>query len=190
MTDEERKFVSRGGLKLDGALSDFGLDVSRLTAADFGCNVGGFTDCLLQRDAGKVHAIDTGYGDLAWTLRKDDRVVVHERTNALHLEPVEPVDLVVLDMSWTPLHLGVPQAAKWLKPDCLGIVALLKPHYEYAKLHKKKLHRTLTSEEAEQVRTDVCERLDELGFEVRSTTRCRIKGKGGNREFLLWLVPR
>jgi len=122
-------FVSRGGLKLDHALTEFGLDVTGFVCADLGCSTGGFTDCLLQRGAARVHSVDTAYGELAWKLRQDERVTVHERSNALHLEPAEPCDLVVLDLGWTKQDKAIPAAASWLKPTG-RIVSLVKPHYE------------------------------------------------------------
>ncbi|MCA9311333.1 MAG: hypothetical protein KDA21_09020, partial [Phycisphaerales bacterium] len=92
--------VGRGGLKLHHALETFGVDVTGLAAADLGCNLGGFTDCLLKRGAAHVHAVDTGYGILDYRLRTDARVTVMERTNVLHAEPPVSVDLVVIDMGW------------------------------------------------------------------------------------------
>lgn len=125
-----RRFVSRAGEKIDAALDAFALDVTGLACADFGSNVGGFTDCLLQRGAASVVAVDTGYGTLAWTLRKDPRVVVRERTNALHAEPPESlVDLLTIDLAWTPQRLAIPAALRWLKPGG-RILTLVKPHYE------------------------------------------------------------
>jgi len=187
------RFVSRGGEKLRAALEAFALDVADRTCADFGCNVGGFTDCLLQRGAAKVYAIDTGYGALAWTLRKDPRVVVMERTNALHVECVEPVDLVVIDAAWTCQEHIVPAAMRWLAPrgsddaplPC--VVSLLKPHYEMARLDPSRRHRKgpLTADETEHVRTTVVSRLAEQGWSVRDAVRSPVRGKGGNSEFLL-----
>src|ERR1051325_6264535 len=94
-------FVSRAGIKLEHALNTFGLDVSGLTCADLGSNAGGFVDCLLRRGAAKVYAIDTGYGALDWKLRKDARVVVMERTNAMHATLPEKVAVVTIDVAWT-----------------------------------------------------------------------------------------
>lgn len=110
------QFVSRAGLKLEHALREFGFDVAGLVCADFGCNVGGFTDCLLQRGARKVYAIDTGYNVLAYKLRVDERVVVMERTNALHVAKPQAadVDLVVIDMAWTQQRHALPAAVRWL----------------------------------------------------------------------------
>lgn len=130
MAEETCPFVSRAGRKLAHALDAFKLDVTGLRCADFGCNVGGFTDCLLQRGAASVVAVDTGYGTLAWKLRSDPRVTTMERTNALHALPPQPgVDLVTVDMAWTPQRLAVPAALRWLGPGG-RIITLVKPHYE------------------------------------------------------------
>ena len=184
MSQEERKFVSRGGQKLDAAIEAFGLDISTSICADFGCNVGGFTDCMLQRGAEKVFAVDTGYGQLAWTLRKDPRVVVMERTNALYTDAPQLVDFVTIDVAWTPLGLIVPAAAKWLKPGG-KIVALLKPHFELTKLEKKKPHTTLTDERAMEVALLVQQLLAQNGSQTLAVIQSPLRGKGGNCEFLL-----
>src|SRR6478736_10084862 len=110
-------FASRAGLKLDHALTVFQIDVSGLTCADLGSNVGGFVDCLLQRGAAKVYSIDTGYGVLDWKLRKDPRVVVMERTNAMHVTLPEPVSLVTIDVAWTRQRHILPAAVRLLKRD-------------------------------------------------------------------------
>jgi 23S rRNA (cytidine1920-2'-O)/16S rRNA (cytidine1409-2'-O)-methyltransferase len=137
----EERFVSRAGAKLLHALEAFAIDVAGKRCADFGCNVGGFTDCMLQRGAAHVTAIDTGYGSLAWKLRQDPRVEVRERTNALHAEPpAGGVDLVVVDLAWTPQRLAVPAALRWLAPGG-RIVTLVKPHYELQEDEKPWLDR-------------------------------------------------
>jgi 23S rRNA (cytidine1920-2'-O)/16S rRNA (cytidine1409-2'-O)-methyltransferase len=189
----ESRFVSRAGDKLNAALDAFGLDVSGATCADFGCNIGGFTDCLLQRGAARVYAVDTGYGALAWKLRKSDRVVVMERTNALRCDVPEPVDLVAIDVAWTPQSLIVPAAARWLKDSHAGagrIVSLLKPHYELAKMRRDRPRRRLADAEAEAVCLEVCRRLAESNCCVTAAMRSRLRGKGGNLEFLLLLDVR
>src|SRR3954447_21258590 len=99
--DTKRSFVSRAGEKLEAALVTFPVEVSGRVCADLGANVGGFTDCLLRHGAAKVYAVDTAYGVIAWTLRKDPRVVVKDRTNALHVHLPEPVSLVSVDVGWT-----------------------------------------------------------------------------------------
>ncbi|MFZ2874720.1 MAG: SAM-dependent methyltransferase [Phycisphaerales bacterium] len=184
-------FVSRGGLKLRYALDEFRLDPSGLVCADLGCSTGGFTDCLLSRGVARVFAVDTAYGELAWKLRKDPRVHVMERSNALHMEPAEPVDLVTLDLSWTPLRLAVPAALRWLRPEG-RIIALLKPHYE----HKDRggslprggvLHESV----AEEVTHAVAASLPALGVAVLGLARSPILGgkgkKAGNAEWLVLL---
>ncbi|MHC4294875.1 MAG: SAM-dependent methyltransferase [Planctomycetota bacterium] len=187
MAMEDREFVSRGGVKLQAALDAFELDVRGLTCADFGCNVGGFTDCLLQNGAGKVYAVDTGYGELAWKLRNDPRVVVMERTNALHCELPEAVDLVTIDVGWTPQERIVPAAMGCLAPGGL-IVSLLKPHYELSKLAHRKPHAPLSAQKTCEVCRNVCQRLMQQGCCIRAVMRSVLAGKGGNVEFFLLLA--
>jgi len=181
---EPSKFVGRAGDKLDAALAAFAVDVAGWTCADFGCNVGGFTHCLLTRGAARVYAVDTGYGALAWTLRQDPRVVVMERTNALYADAPEPVDLVAIDVAWTPQRLIVPAARKWLKPGGI-IVSLLKPHYELAKLEGKKPRAPLSDDQSAEVVREVSRQLAELACGVQSVLPSTVVGKGGNTEYLL-----
>src|SRR5438552_9381049 len=124
-----RDFVSRAGQKLDHALDHFALDITGFVCADLGCSTGGFTDCLLQRGAAKIYAVDTGYGVLDWKLRKDPHVVVMERTNAMHVTLPEPVDLVTIDVAWTKQRHILPAAARIMKRDG-RVISLIKPHYE------------------------------------------------------------
>jgi len=208
MTKE--KFVSRAGQKLAHALNDFNVNASDLVCADFGCNVGGFTDCLLQRGAARVFALDTGYGTLAWKLRSDDRVVVMERTNALHADPPEGgVDLVTIDLAWTPQRHAIPVALNWLRSTSAdaadvapipAIITLIKPHYELAADEKKELLRdgALDPDDADRVLKRVLDAMDELGATVIAHTKSPLTGrkssaahKGrGNVEFLALLVPK
>lgn len=195
MSGKKSQFVSRAGDKLSAALDAFGLDVTGWTCADFGCNVGGFTDCLLRRGAAKVFAVDTGYGALAWPLRKDPRVVVMERTNVLYCPVPQPVDLVVIDVAWTPQELVVPAALRWLNPPASPrgggqILSLVKPHYELAKSSGQKPGRVLTPAEARQVCLQTSARLEEQGCRVRAAMQSALIGKGGNLEFVLHVVPR
>jgi len=122
-------YVSRGGLKLAAAIDAFALDVAGCVCADFGSNVGGFVDCLLAHGAGRVYAIDTGYGALDYRLRKDPRVVVMERTNAMHVTLAEPVQWVTIDVAWTRQEKILPAAARLLAPTGRA-VTLVKPFYE------------------------------------------------------------
>ncbi len=126
------KYVGRGGLKLEGALDHFALDPSGLTALDIGASTGGFTDCLLQRGALKVHAIDVGHGQLAWKIRNDPRVSAREHLNARHLTRADipdPIDLCVIDVSFISLTLILPNAFQLLTPTGV-VVALIKPQFE------------------------------------------------------------
>jgi len=189
MVDHGGQYVSRAGAKLAAAMQAFGLDVAGAKCADFGCNVGGFTDCLLAGGAAKVYAIDTGYGQLAWKLRKDRRVVVMERTNALYCPVVEQVDLVAIDVGWTGQALAVSAAGRWLRPGGT-IVSLLKPHYEAARLTGKKPYRPLGDEEAKRVCRDVSSGLADCGAAMLAGMISPVRGKGGNLEFLLLLARR
>ncbi len=186
-------YVSRGGLKLAAALDAFKLDVTDFVCADLGCNVGGFVDVLLQRGAKQVYAIDTGYGDLAWKLRNNDRVVVMERTNALHVDPSDiptsPIDLVTIDLAWTPQRHAIPAAMKWHPRQ---IITLIKPHYEASSQGGRAAK--LTDEEADAVCRDVLRAMPELGVCVINSIRSPLrggkgKGKAGNVEYLALLEP-
>ena len=174
------------------ALEAFGVSPAGWVCADFGANVGGFTDCLLRAGAEKVYAVDTGYGELAWRLRKDPRVVVMERTNALYVDPPEPVRLVVIDVAFTPQRLIVPAAARWLARDG-DIISLLKPHYELAKLPGERppprRRKPLALERVRQVAEQVCAELETMGLPAVERIVSPLKGKGGNTEFLLHVRP-
>lgn len=184
-------YVSRGGLKLEAALEAFELDVSGFVCADLGCNVGGFVDCLLQRGAAHVHAVDTGYGALAWKLRNDDRVTVLERTNALHHQPGVRADLVTIDLAWTPQRHAIPAALRW---SPRWIITLIKPHYEASDATRKR-GGALTDEQAEAVTQQTLAAMADLGVEVVHHIRSPIrggksKGKAGNTEYLALVQPR
>jgi 23S rRNA (cytidine1920-2'-O)/16S rRNA (cytidine1409-2'-O)-methyltransferase len=190
-------YVSRAGGKLVHALDAFALEVRGLVCADLGCNVGGFTDCLLQRGAARVYAVDTGYGVLDHRLRRDERVVVMERTNALHAAPPESVDLVVIDLGWTPQRHAIPAALRWLKPSG-RLISLVKPHYEASSRDPRAPldGGRLAPDEAERLLEQLRSVLGELGAEeiahCRSPITGRKSGRGrgiGNVEFLLLARP-
>lgn len=144
-------FVSRGGEKLAAALDGFNVDVTGRVCADLGSHVGGFVDCLLQRGAAKVYAVDTCYGTLAWKLRRDPRVVVRERTNAMHVTLPEQVDLVTVDVAWTPQARILPNAARLVLPTGT-VVTLIKPHYEASRAGSARRNREPNSaDEAQRV---------------------------------------
>lgn len=174
-------FVSRGGLKLRHALDAFELNITGLVAADLGCSTGGFTDCFLQAGATRVFAVDTAYGELAWKLRNDPRVVVLERTNALHATPPERVDVVSADMSWTPQRLVVPAALAWLKPEG-RIVTLIKPHYEIKGLGEPVPPGGVLDEPtAQRVAQAVADSLPAMGVRVLALVKSPILGGNSNR---------
>ena len=179
-------FVSRAGQKLEHALATFGLDVSGRVCADLGSNAGGFVDCLLQRGAAKVYAIDTGYGALEWKLRKDPRVVVMERTNAMHAVLPEAVAVVTIDVAWTKQRHILPAARRMVAGDG-RVVTLIKPHYEAdpSLLAKGVLPEEEVDGLVDAVRSDVAS----SGFELLETVRSPIKGSKGNAEVLALLRP-
>ncbi|HEY6169094.1 MAG TPA: TlyA family RNA methyltransferase [Verrucomicrobiae bacterium] len=185
------KFVSRGGHKLEHALTHFALDVRDLTATDLGASTGGFTDCLLQHGAAKVFAVDVGHGQLAWKLRQDPRVVVMEKTNARELtpekfpQPFTRVDLVVIDCSFISLRKILPAAVAILRAPG-SIVALIKPQFEAGKAEADKgagvitdplIHQRVIAELEEFVRT-------QPSLRWRGVTHSPLTGPAGNTEFL------
>lgn len=194
---ERRRYVTRAGVKLEHALATFGLDVTGMVCADFGCHAGGFTDCLLQHGAARVYAVDTGYGTLAWSLRNDPRVTVMERTNALHAEPAPGgVDLVTIDLGWTRQRHAIPAALRWLRPGG-RIVTLIKPHYEAegGEEASRLVDGALSPADAEAVfqRTLAALALPGTGVVVVASTVSPIEGAkssrrgAGNREWLALL---
>lgn len=180
------EFVSRAGQKLEHALATFAMDVTGLVCADLGSNTGGFTDCLLKRGAAKVYAVDTGYGVLDWKLRKDPRVVVMERTNAMHVVLPEPVAFICIDVAWTKQRNILPAARKLLTAGG-EVVSLVKPHYESppALLRGGVLPETDLASVLATVATDVAA----AGFAIVQTVTSPIKGAKGNTEMLYRLRP-
>ena len=184
---ERLRFVSRGGLKLEGALQHWNIPVAHLVCGDFGSSTGGFTDCLLQQGAAKVFAIDTGTNQLDWRLRSDPRVVVREGVNARHLDPAElgePLDLAVCDVSFISATMIVPVMAGCLKPAG-QLIVLVKPQFEVGrgKVGKGGIVRdpALHTESCDKVRACV----DALGF-ITDIIESPIAGAEGNKEFLLY----
>ena len=179
-------YVSRGGLKLEKALRDFGVDPKGYVCSDSGASTGGFTDCLLQQGAKKVFAIDVGYGQLAWKIRSDPRVVVMERTNIRYVTPEdlgEALDLSVVDVSFISLKIVLPAIQKLLKPTG-QVLCLIKPQFEAGKelVGKKGVVRDPAVHE--QVVQNFVDLAAELGFTLRNLTFSPVKGPEGNIEFL------
>ena len=182
------RYVGRGGLKLEGALQHFQIDVTGFVCADFGSSTGGFTDCLLQAGAARVHAIDVGTGQLDWKLRGDPRVRVHEGVNARYLELAdigEPVDIAVCDVSFISATLILPAMVRVLKPDSGVLIVLVKPQFEVGKGQVGK--GGIVRDPAQH--TEACEKLlacvSERGF-LTGIMESPIKGAEGNKEFLLY----
>ena len=183
------RFVSRGGEKLDAALERFAIPVAGRVAADIGASTGGFTDCLLQRGALRVYALDVGYGQLAWALRQDPRVVVLERTNARYVTALpERVDLIVSDVSFISVRLIYPTAVRWLREGG-EIVSLIKPQFEAGRAQVGKGGVVRDPAVHRQVLVEVCAALAELGLGLRGLMVSPLLGPAGNLEFLGWWQP-
>jgi 23S rRNA (cytidine1920-2'-O)/16S rRNA (cytidine1409-2'-O)-methyltransferase len=182
------RFVSRGGEKLEHALSRFGIDVAGLVVLDAGASTGGFTDCLLQRAAARVYAVDVGHGQLDQRLREDPRVVVMERTHIRDLESLpEQPDLATVDVSFISLALVLPAVARVLAPSA-DVVALVKPQFEVGReaVGKGGVVRdpALRAEAVAHVRHAA----EEAGFAVRGESPSVLPGPKGNQEIFLWLA--
>ena len=179
-------YVSRGGLKLEKALRDFGVDPTGYVCSDSGASTGGFTDCLLQQGASKVFAIDVGYGQLAWKIRSDPRVVVMERTNIRYVTPEdlgEALDLSVVDVSFISLRIVLPAIQRLLKPTG-QVLCLIKPQFEAGKENVGKKGVVRDPAVHEQVLRDFVALATELGFTLRNLTFSPVKGPEGNIEIL------
>jgi 23S rRNA (cytidine1920-2'-O)/16S rRNA (cytidine1409-2'-O)-methyltransferase len=186
---ESMPYVSRGGYKLAEALAKFAIDVGGRICADVGACTGGFTDVLLQQGAQRVYAIDVGYGQLDWNLRQDPRVVVLERTNARHLETLpEPVQLVVIDVSFISLKLVIPAVQQWLADEA-DVVALIKPQFEAGREKVGKGGIVRDPSVHHQVLTDLLVWMAARQLLPKGLIRSPIEGAGGNVEFLVWLQP-
>ena len=186
---ERLPYVSRGGLKLAGALDHFGIDVRGRVCLDVGASTGGFTDCLLQRGAARVYAIDVGHGQLDWKIRSDPRVIVQEGVNARYLsdaEIAEPVDIITCDASFIGLATVLPAALARAKTPAL-LVALVKPQFEAGPgavgkggvVRDPEIHRAVCDDASEWVNA-------QFGWSVVGITDSPITGPAGNREFLLY----
>lgn len=179
-------YVSRGGLKLEKALRDFGVDPTGFVCSDSGASTGGFTDCLLQQGARKVFAIDVGYGQLDWKIRSDPKVVVMERTNVRYVTPEqlgEPLDLSVIDVSFISLKIVLPVIKTFLKPTG-QVLCLIKPQFEAGrdKVGKKGVVREPDTHK--EVLDNFVSLANELNFKILGLTYSPVKGPEGNIEFL------
>lgn len=200
--DSGPRFVSRGGEKLDAALGTFGIDVSGFVCADVGASTGGFTDCLLQRGAAKVYAIDVGKGILHWKLRNDPRVVVMEQTNARYLQTLpEPVALVTVDASFISLKILLPVVKTWLDAPLASnettqektgvVIALIKPQFEAGRKDVARGDGVIRDPEIhKQVLRDILDFASRENFHICGLIKSPLLGPKGNAEFLVWLATR
>ena len=180
-------YVSRGGLKLEKALRDFGVDPTGFVCSDSGCSTGGFTDCLLQQGASKVFAIDVGYGELNWKIRNDPRVVVMERTNIRYVTPEdigEPLDLSVIDVSFISLRIVLPAIKNLLKEGQGQVLCLIKPQFEAGRENVGKNGVIREPSVHKEVLDSIVALAKELGFKILGLTFSPVKGPAGNIEFL------
>lgn len=184
-------YVSRGGLKLEKALRDFGVDPTGFVCSDSGASTGGFTDCLLQQGASKVFAIDVGYGQLDWKIRSDPRVVVMERTNVRYVTPEqlgEPLDLSVIDVSFISLRIVLPVIKTFLKENAGQVLCLIKPQFEAGKEKVGKKGVIRDPSVHKEVLDDFVALTEEIGFKILGLTFSPVKGPEGNIEFLAHLT--
>ena len=182
--------MSRGGLKLEKALRDFGIEPVNYVCSDSGASTGGFTDCLLQKGAKKVFAIDVGYGQLDWKIRSDPRVVVMERTNIRYVTPEqlgEPLDLSVIDVSFISLKIVLPVIKTFLKATG-QVVCLIKPQFEAGKDKVGKKGVVREPEIHKEVLDNFVELTKQVGFKILGLTFSPVKGPEGNIEFLAHLT--
>lgn len=189
---EDIPYVSRGGLKLEAEIKHFNISLEDKVAMDVGSSTGGFTDCMLQNGAKKVYCIDVGYGQLAWKLRQDPRVVLIERTNVRYLERnkiPDEIDIATIDVSFISLTKVVPAVLEFLKKDG-EIIALIKPQFEAGKGEVGK--GGIVKDESKRLKTVeyVRESLESLGLETIGIIQSPIAGQKGNIEFLIYMKLR
>jgi len=188
---EDNPYVSRGGLKLKGALQTLGINVRDMVVLDVGASTGGFTDCLLQEGARKVYAVDVGYGQLAWKLRMDERVVCIERTNIRYFDGAgikDAIDMATVDASFISLKLVIPAVVKLIKKNDAIILALIKPQFEAGRGEIEKHGVVKNPEVQERVIEDIKEFCTGLGLTVMGVCESPLTGPKGNREFFIYLT--
>jgi 23S rRNA (cytidine1920-2'-O)/16S rRNA (cytidine1409-2'-O)-methyltransferase len=185
------KYVSRGGLKLEKAITEFNInDIEGKICADIGASTGGFTDCLLQKGAEKVYAVDVGYGQLHQSLRKNPKVIGMERVNVKDVKDFpEPIDLVTIDVSFISLKRVFPIVKNWCKQKKTRVIALIKPQFEVGRKIAAKGKGVIRSDKDRQkVIKDVISTARDEGFVLLGVTESPIKGPKGNVEFLAYLI--
>jgi 23S rRNA (cytidine1920-2'-O)/16S rRNA (cytidine1409-2'-O)-methyltransferase len=185
----DHPYVSRGGLKLEKALDHFGIDPAGRVILDVGASTGGFTHCLLMRGARKGYAVDVGYGQFAWSLRQDPRVVVLERTNIRYLKPeriMDPVTLAVIDISFISLKKVIPKVFSLVEQGA-ELLALIKPQFEVGKGKVGKGGIVRSEDLHNRVLEDIKDFSRKEGWEMGGIVESSLKGTKGNKEFFIWL---
>lgn len=191
---DPRRFVSRGGLKLEKAITEFDIEIRGKVALDIGASTGGFTDCLLHFGASRVYAFDVGHGQIDWKLRNDKRVIVREKINCRYLRAEdigEKVDIVTVDVSFISLTMIIEPAVSVLA-DNSTLIALIKPQFEVGRKDVGTKGIVRNEGKLKEVNDKITFYLSELGLKVKGIIESPIKGSGGNREFLVcasWTVP-
>ncbi len=190
MRGHEIPYVSRGGLKLEAALTYFCIDPSGMIAMDVGSSTGGFTDCLLQKGAKKVYCVDVGYGQIAWSLRNDPRVVLLERTNIRHLEREkihDMIDVATVDVSFISLKMVIPKVMEFIRNDGV-ILALVKPQFEVGRGEVGKGGIVRDEDKRMKAVTSVKDFVEQHGLKTLGIFPSPVPGQKGNREYFLHLV--
>jgi 23S rRNA (cytidine1920-2'-O)/16S rRNA (cytidine1409-2'-O)-methyltransferase len=188
----DNPYVSRGGLKLKKALSKFGIDVAGFVALDVGASTGGFADCLLQESAKKVYAVDVGYGQLAWKLRNDERVIAFEKTNIRYFSGSginDEVDIATIDTSFISLKLVIPAVLNLIKKDAI-VLALIKPQFEVGRKEVGEKGVVKDPDLHRRVVDDISGFCRGLGLKVMGTCESTISGPAGNKEFFIYVKNR
>ena len=187
LKEDDMPYVSRGGLKLEEALRTFKINVTGCVCLDVGASTGGFSDCLLQHGAARVYAVDVGYGQLAWKLRQDARVVVIERTNVRHLPPEaipQTIDIITIDVSFISLKIVIPVVGKFMHPDSL-LIALIKPQFEVGRGQVGKGGVVRDPDLHHQVNKAISDFATEIGLAPQPVIGSPILGPKGNKEFII-----
>lgn len=186
----DHPYVSRGGVKLEAAIERFNIDCHEKTALDIGASTGGFTDCLLHHGARRVYALDVGYGQLAWRLRQDDRVINIEKVNARYMEPEMfhvPPDIVTIDCSFISLKLIISRVVE-IFPNDFQIICLIKPQFEAGRGEVEKGGVVRDEKKHERILKETIAFAISLGVHFKGLMPSPVKGPKGNREFLIYLV--
>ncbi len=184
------KYVSRGGIKLEAALDFFLISPEGKSVVDVGASTGGFTDCMLQRGAQRVYCVDVGYGQLAWKIRQDSRVVVLDRINARYIDPCildHPADIAVIDVSFISLQMILPSVIRLIKPRG-EILALVKPQFEVGRGDVGKGGIVRDAEKRMKALTSITEFMEKIGLCVKGSMQSPITGQKGNIEYFIYAL--